>query len=94
MPARCSALTMSRNSSTGPERVLARAVCLMRRKERNRRIAPIVDASRRRILRIELKHRQQFDRCDTKLLKVRNLLDQPCVCATLGLRSRRSWDAR
>jgi hypothetical protein len=58
------------------ERVLARAVCLMRGEERDRRIAPVVDLSRRAILRIELEHRQQLDRRDAQLLKVRDLLNQ------------------
>ena len=58
------------------ERILARAVRLMRREERNRRIAPVVDLSRRAILRIELEHRQQLDRGDAELLEIRDLLDQ------------------
>ena len=59
-----------------PERILTRAVRLMRRKERNRCIAPVVDPSRRRILSVELKYREQFDRSDAELLKIRDLLDQ------------------
>ena len=53
----------------------------MRRKERNRCIAPIVDASRRAILGIELKHGQQFDGGDAEFLKIRNFLDQAGVRA-------------
>jgi hypothetical protein len=64
------------------ERVLARAVCLMRGEERDRRIAPVVDLSRRAILRIELEHRQQLDRRDPQPLKVRDLLDQTGESAT------------
>ena len=63
------------------QRILTRAIRLVRRKERNRRIAPVVDSSRRAILSIELKDRQQFDRGDAELLKIRNLLDQTGVCA-------------
>ena len=37
-----------------PERVLARAVGLVRREEGNRRITPVVDAARRAILGVEL----------------------------------------
>ena len=53
----------------GPERILTRAIRLVRRKERNGRIAPIVHPSRRRILSIELKYREQFDCCDAQLLE-------------------------
>ena len=64
------------------QRILTRAIRLVRRKERNRRIAPVIDSSRRGILSIELEYREQFYRCDAELLKIRNLLDQTCVCAT------------
>src|SRR6185369_672357 len=68
-----------------PERILPRAVGLMRRKEGNRRITPVIDAARRTILRVELKHRQQLDRRDAQVLEVRNFLDQASVGATLRL---------
>ena len=64
----------------------------MRRKEGDRRIAPVVDQARRGILGIELKHRQQFDRGDAELLEIRNLLDQAGVGAALVLARRRNWD--
>ena len=63
------------------ERVLARAVRLVRREERDRRVAPVVDLARRTVLGVELEHRQQFDRGDAELLEVRNLLDQAGVGA-------------
>ena len=63
------------------ERILARAVRLVRRKERDRRIAPVVDPSRRAVLGIELKHRQQFDRGDAEFLEIGDLLDQPGIGA-------------
>ena len=47
------------------EWVLARAVRMVRREECDRRIAPVVDQARRRILRIELKYRHQFDPQDS-----------------------------
>src|SRR5947209_6355144 len=50
--------------------VLTRAVGLMRRKERDRRISPIVDQSGRRILAVELKHWQQFDGSNAELLEI------------------------
>ena len=84
MPARCSAFTMSRNSSTAPERIPPRAVGLVRREERHRRVAPVVDESRRRVLRVELEHRQQLHRGDAERLQVRNLLDQSGVGAALS----------
>jgi hypothetical protein len=43
------------------ERVLARAVGLVHRKKRDRRVASVIDADGRGVLRIELKHRHQFD---------------------------------
>ena len=51
----------------------------MRREERDRRIAPVVDLARRTVLGIELKDRQQFDGGDPELLEVGNLLDQTGV---------------
>src|ERR1700739_1420509 len=48
----------------GAHRVSPRTICLMRCKERNRCIAPIVHTAWRTILRIKLKNRQQFDGCD------------------------------
>ena len=82
-PARCSALTMSRNSSTAPSGSLARAVRLVRRKERDGRIAPVIDMSRRAILSIELEDRQKFYGGDAEILEIRDLFDQPGVCAAL-----------
>ena len=58
------------------KRILTRAVGLVRRKERDRRIAPVIDFSRRAVLGIELEHRQQFDGRDAELLEIGNLLDQ------------------
>ena len=59
-----------------PERVRARAVGLVRREERNRRVAPIVHLARWTVLGIELKDRQQLDRRHPELLQIGNLLDQ------------------
>ncbi len=55
----------------------------MRRKERDRRISPVVHQSGRSILDVELEHRQQFDGCDAELLKIGNLLDQAGISAAL-----------
>ena len=63
------------------ERILPRAVRLVRREERDRRIAPVVDLSRRAILGVELEHRQQLHRGDAELLEIRDLLDQAGVGA-------------
>ena len=63
------------------ERILARAVRLVRREERDRRVAPVVDLARRAILGVELEHRQQFHRGDAELLEIRDLLDQAGVRA-------------
>ena len=58
------------------ERIPARAVRLVRREERDRRVAPVVDLARRAVLGIELEHRQQLHRGDPELLEIRDLLDQ------------------
>ena len=58
------------------ERILARAVCLMHGKERDRRVTPVIDQPGRSILRIELKHRHQFDGSHAELTQIGNFLDQ------------------
>ena len=63
------------------QRILTRAVGLVRREERDRRIAPVVDQPGRGILGVELEHRQQFDRGDAEFLKVGNLFDQAGIRA-------------
>ena len=68
------------------ERILARAVRLVRREERNRRIAPVVDEPGGAVLGVELEDRQQFDRGDAELLQIRNLLDQAGIRAARLLR--------
>ena len=74
------------------ERILPRAVGLVRREERDRRVAPVVDLARRAILGVELEHRQQLDRGDAELLEIGNLLDQAGIGAAGLLRRRRNWD--
>ena len=68
------------------QRFLARTVCLVRRKERDRRVAPVVRPAWGRILGIELKHGKQLDRGNAQLLKVGDLLDQSGVRATFRFR--------
>ena len=58
------------------ERIPARAVRLVRREERDRRVAPVVDLARRAVLGVELEHRQQLHRGDPELLEIGDLLDQ------------------
>ena len=60
-------------------------VAHMRRKERDRRIAPVVDQAGRRVLRVELEHRHQLDRGDAQVDQVRDLVDQPGIGAAPGL---------
>ena len=76
------------------ERVLPRAVCLVRCKERDRRVTPVIDQPGRSILRIELKHRHQFDGSHAELMQIRNFLDQtrkgaPFVFSDTGTRMAR-----
>ena len=78
----------------GTERILTRAVRLVRSEERDRRIAPVVDLSRGTILSVELEHRQQLHGGDAKLLEIRNLLDQTLVSAARLLSDSGAWMAR
>ena len=63
------------------ERVLPRAIRLMRSEKRNRGVAPVVDFAWRSVLGVELKHRKQFHRRDPEILEIRNSLDQAGVGA-------------
>ena len=65
----------------GAERILARAVGLVGREERDRRIAPVVDRPGGRILRVKVEHRQEFDGGNAEFLKIRNLFDQAGISA-------------
>ena len=66
----------------------------MGRKERNRRISPVVDPSERRILDVELEHRQQLDGSDAELLEIWNLLDQTGIGAACFFRNPGTGMAR
>ena len=61
------------------EGVLARTVAGMRREERNRRISPIIDQTRRTVLPVELEYRQQLHSGDPEILEIRDLFDHPCI---------------
>src|SRR5467141_2326314 len=63
------------------ERISTRAVALVGRKIRNRRISPVVNTSPRGIQGVEMEHRQQLNGSDPKFLEIRNLLDQTGKCA-------------
>ena len=75
-----------------PQRILPRAVSLMRGEERDRRIAPVVDFARRAVLGVELKHRQQFDRRDAELPADRESSRSVRRRCRASLRRRPSWD--
>ena len=53
----------------------------MRREERDRLVAPVVDQPRRASLGVELEHRQQFDGGDAEFPEIGDLLDQSRVRA-------------
>src|SRR5262245_39267906 len=57
-------------------RIPAGAVGLMRREERYRRVAPVVDEAGRTVPFVELEHRQQLHCRDAQPLEIRNLFDQ------------------
>ena len=61
--------------------ILARAVRHMRGEERHGRVPPVVDVAARRILLVELEHRQQLHCRHAELLEVADLLDQPSISA-------------
>ena len=76
------------------ERLAPRTVGVMRGEERDRLVSPVVHASWRRVLGVELKHRQQLHRRDAEVHEVRDLLDQPGVGASLPGRDARARVAR
>jgi len=57
------------------EHVLTRAVRVVRRKERDRRVPPVVDPARWADLGVELENRQHLDGRNAQILEVGNLLD-------------------
>ena len=65
------------------ECILPRAIGLVRRKEGNWRIAPVIDSSRRAILGVELKDGQQFHGGDAEFLQIGNLFDQTGIGSSL-----------
>src|SRR5205807_7889725 len=67
------------------KRFLARAVGLVRREKRNRRVSPVVDQSGRTVLSIELEDRQQFDCSDPEILEIGYFLDQSRIGAAYVL---------
>lgn len=72
------------------QRILTRTVSLVRSEETDRRIAPVVGEAWRAILGIELEYRQQFDRRDPEVLKIRDLLDQAGIRAAPGVAEART----
>src|ERR1039458_3275559 len=64
--------------------IVAGAVTQMRSKEGYWPIAPIICQSGGSVLRIELKHWQQFYRCDAQLLKIRDLFDESEIGTSIG----------
>ena len=80
-PARWSALTRSRNSSTAACAPGPAAVRGVRREERHRLVAPVVRPPVGRVERVELVDGQQLDGRDPEVDEVRDLLDEPGVRA-------------
>jgi hypothetical protein len=72
------------------ERVAPRAVGAVRREQRDRGVAPVVDAARGRILRVELEDREQLDGRHAESLQVRDLPDQAGIGAGLPGRHARA----
>src|SRR5215469_6233600 len=63
------------------ERIVTRTVRMVWSKKRDRRVAPVVDESGWAILGIELKDREQFNRSDAKIPKIRDFFDQAGIRA-------------
>src|SRR6266852_8409921 len=84
MPARCSALTMSRNSSRGPKGVLAGTVRVVGGEERHRTVAPVVDEAWRTVLSVKLEDWEQLYSGDTEILQIGNLGDDAGIGAPRG----------
>src|SRR5215831_4887417 len=61
--------------------ILTGTVGPMRCKEGDGRVSPVVDKTRRTVLRVELKDGQQFYCCNAKLLEIENLLDESAIGA-------------
>src|ERR1700692_2997293 len=59
-----------------PQRISQRAVTLMRSKERNGCVTPVINQSQRSVLRVELEYGKKLHGSDPELLKVRDLLNQ------------------
>ena len=64
------------------EKVLPSTIRGMRCEEGDWRVSPVVQMSRRAVLFIEVKNRQQFHRGDAQIPQIRNLVDQPAIGAS------------
>src|SRR5882672_6741301 len=69
------------------ESISTRAIALVWRKIRNRRVSPVVDESRRCIQSVELEYRQQLNSGDPELLEIWNFLNQTGICAACSFRN-------
>ena len=63
------------------QRIAVHGILAVRRHEGNRAVAPVVGQPCGRILRIELRHGQQFHGVDAKRLQVRNLFNESAIGA-------------
>src|ERR1700757_3953345 len=61
--------------------ILPKAIRLVWCKKRDRRVAPVVHATWRAILRIKLEYRKKFNGRDAQVFEVRNLLDESAKSA-------------
>src|SRR5262249_26017360 len=61
----------------GPLRIATGAVGVVRREERDGRVAPVVDLAGGSVLDVELENGQELHRADAQILEVWDLLDQP-----------------
>src|SRR5207248_7694185 len=74
----------------GAERLRPRAISRMWRKERERLITPVVCETRRTVLVVECKDREQFDCAYPEILQIGNFIDQSGIGSSFKRRDTRT----
>ena len=69
--------------------IVAGAVTQMRSKERHWPISPVIVESERCVLRVKLKHRQEFYGGDSQLMEIEYLFDESKISAPSGFNNAR-----
>jgi hypothetical protein len=94
IPARCNALDHGAKLIEAGDGVIGvGAISKVWSEKRNGIITPVVGQPRRGVRRVELVDRQQFDGCDAKRLKIRNLLNNAQIGSSVSNGDARRWVA-